>query len=281
MYVNIIRPIFVQEIKNKVMSRFKKGQTVWKGRGEKARKMIVAKAHNNPLIPVYQYTFEAPYDGFACGEQSLRSTEHGPDLKMRDCFKKDHAKENASRVNTIASALRQVVSEETSGLRIPNLSTFDNFRVDFKPDLKLTKWLTHYANGRMFIHVGSGQGHLVNMLKMSGARAVGIEPNIDKEEWIKWRITRDGANIDVNEILEGGVERYASLINALGKDKAILIIARPKNMDFVKTTYEMMPKGMELLYVTEVGVNLIAKPCELLEHEGISEDNEVIYSLTK
>ena len=69
------------------MSRFKKGQVVWSGRDEHERELTVARVINNPLIPIRQYTFEAPNDGFACGEQSLRENQDDEDLKLRDCFK--------------------------------------------------------------------------------------------------------------------------------------------------------------------------------------------------
>ncbi len=265
------------------MSRFDKGQTVWTGRDEHLKELVVDRVIDNKLLPVFQYTFEAPNNGWACGEQSLRDTPDGADLKMSECYKENHIKDNVSRVNTMASALRQVVGEDESGLGISKLSAFDDFRVDFKPDLNLVKWLVKHANGRLIIHVGSGQGHLVNMIKCQGrGRAIGIEPNIDKMEWIQWRLHRDDmSTIDINEILDGRIEDYAKLLTDLGKDKAMVIIARPKVMDFVKTTYDLMPKGMEMLYVTEEGKNLIARPCELLDHEGCSEDDEVIYSLIK
>lgn len=275
------------------MSRFKVGKTVYMDRGDKMRTLVVAKVHDNPMVPVYQYSFEAPNDGFACGEQSLRDTADGKDLKMSDCFKENYTKEAATRVNTIASALRQVVSEESSGLfyrdEVPKLSIFDDFRVDFKPDLKLVKWLVNYANGRIIIHVGSGQGHLVNMLKwQGGGRAMGIEPNFNKQEWIKWRMHRDGADIDVNEILEGDVQKYASLIKA-SNDKAILLITRPKVKDFVEETVEIMPSGMELIYVTTDKIRSVktdycfyeTTSIEQLRNEGCSEDDELIYSMIK
>ncbi len=265
------------------MSRFEKGQTVWMGRGEFLRELIVARVINNSFLPIYQYSFEAPNDDFACGEQSIRDTADGADLRIGDCFKADHKKETAIKINTIASAKRQVVDAEPFGLE----NVFSDIQVDFKPDLKLCKWLTNYANGRMFIHVGSGQGHLVNMLKMCRAKAIGIEPNIDKEDWIKWRLQNDNIDhFDINEILQGSVEDYANLIKTLNT-KAILIIACPKVKDFVKSTISIMPFGMELIYISTdelpfvMNDPYINKEVKLLTHEGISENNESIYSIIK
>lgn len=270
------------------MSRFIKGQTVYMDRGLKMKTLIVKNVIDNGVIPIFQYTFEAPHDGFACGEQSIRDTPDGADLKLSECFKENHIKENTARINTIASALRQVVDETEQGY--PKIEIFNDFRVDFKPNLVLTKWLAKYANGKIFIHVGSGQGHLVNMLKMSQARAIGIEPNINKQEWIKWRLHRDTIDgIDINEILEGSIERYGKLLTDT-KNNAIVIIARPKNKDFVRTTLQLMPKGMELIYIVTDELPMVMNEpyfggfdldIKLLEHEGISEDNEFIYSITE
>lgn len=265
------------------MSRFSKGQTVWMGRGNHQREMVVAKVHNNSFLPILQYSFEAPHDGFVCGEQSIRDTADGADLRIRDCFKDDHKKETAIRINTIASAKRHVIDAEPFALE----NVFSDTQVDFKPDLKLCKWLTNYANGKLIIHVGSGQGHLVNMLKMCRAKAIGIEPNIDKEEWIKWRLQNDGMNnFDINEILQGTVENYANLIKSVNTN-AILIIACPKVKDFVRTTISIMPFGMELIYISTDDLPFVMndpyinKEVKLLAHEGISENNESMYSIIK
>ena len=66
--------------------RFTAGQTVYMNRGDNLRTLVVKAAHKNPLIPIRQYEFEAPNDGFLYGEQSIRKTIGGKDLKMRDCF---------------------------------------------------------------------------------------------------------------------------------------------------------------------------------------------------
>jgi hypothetical protein len=264
------------------MSRFTVGQTVWSGRGSKIREMVVDKVHKNPRIPIHQYSFKAPFDGFFCGEQSIRATKDGRDLTLSECFVKD--KEADTRVNTIASALRTEVSEQNSMINLPKMSTFDSFRVDFKPSLEMCEWLKEYADGRVIIHVGSGQGHLVRMLKMTRAKVIGIEPNFNKDWWLKFRIHRDGENFDsINEILEGTVGRYKKLISGMG-DKALLIFARPKVFDFVIEGLQNMPKEMEALYIdTEFPeeLNEFVLNTTLLKHKGVSEDNEVVISIKK
>ena len=269
------------------MSRFKVGETVYMGRGQYQKELIVAKVIDNPLLPIFQYSFEAPNDGFACGEQSLRKRPNDSDLKISQCYKENYSKENVTRVNTIGSALRRVIDEESSGLfdsETPTLKTFDDFRVDFRPDLRLVKWLVKYADNRLIVHVGSGQGHLVTMLRQAnnwlGRNAIGIEPNINKEEWLKWRISRDGANADINEILDGRVEDYEQMLKDMGKDRILLLIARPKVNDFVSSTFNLMPNGMELLYI-DTDEPFFVNDFTVLTHEGISEDNELIYSIIK
>lgn len=269
------------------MSRFKVGETVYMGRGLHQKELVVARVIDNPLLPIFQYSFEAPNNGFACGEQSLRKHPDDPDLRLNECWKENHSKENVTRVNTIGSALRRVIDEDSSGLfgsETPTLKTFDDFRVDFKPDLKLVKWLVKYADNRLIVHVGSGQGHLVTMLRQANnwldRNAIGIEPNINKQEWLKWRISRDGANADVNEILDGRIEDYEKLLTDMGKDRVLLVIARPKIKDFVSTTFNLMPKGMELLYI-DTAEPFFVNEFTKLTHEGVSEDSELIYSVIK
>jgi len=68
------------------MSRFKVGQTVYMGRDKTLITLIVKRVIKNPLLPIRQYGFEAPNDGFICGEQSIRKSINGKDLRVRDCF---------------------------------------------------------------------------------------------------------------------------------------------------------------------------------------------------
>jgi len=273
------------------MARFKVGQTVYSGRGDNEKKMVVARVIKNPLIPIHQYTFEAPYDGFASGEQSIRAKSDSPDLKLRDCFV-DDGSEVPTRINTIASATRKSIMMDRleGGMDVGTL--FDDSDIFFRPDLKMVKWLKERANGRLIMDIGSGQGHLVNMLKREGARAMGIEPNINKQEWIKWRMTHrySGEEIDVNEVMDYRVQDtfVKKLIESLGKDQVMLVFARPCHSDFVEVGIRNMPEGMEALYIT-VPENLdihndlgrFKQDAVLLDHEGVSEDDEVVYSIIR
>lgn len=268
------------------MSRFKKGDTVWMGRGENERKMVVAKVINNPMLPVYQYSFEPPHDGFACGEQSIRAEQWDEDLKISDCYKDEEDEiseddEAATRINTSAMMTRTPID-----LSIHGVSNSMPGGLFFKPNLIFTEWLAKYANGRVIVDVGAGQGHLVRMLKMSGARALGIEPLFNYNEYMKYHLVR-GIVPDPNEMMPMTVKQAGGIISGMG-NKAMLIFARPCHSDFVVEGLDLMSNGSEALYIT-VPENLqkyndlghYEDQAVLLEHEGISEDNEVIYSIKK
>lgn len=270
-------------------AKFKVGQTVYSGRGDKMQTLVIAKVHKNPLIPIHQYSFEAPNDGWACGEQSLRATPDGRDLKMGECFVDGHDDEVRTRINTLASAKRHPIFMDRleGGLDVGGL--FDDSDVFFRPDITFVKWLIKYANGRIIVDVGSGQGHLVTMIKRFGGHAFGLEPNIDHAEWIKWR-SMQGGDLDVNEILPYRIQDPLSqkLIENLGKDRAMLVFARPCHSDFVEVGIRNMPEGMEALYIT-IPENLLEysdlgrfeKDAFLINHEGQSEDDEVVYSVIR
>lgn len=273
------------------MARFKVGQTVYSGRGDKEKAMIVARVIKNPLIPIHQYTFEAPNDGFASGEQSIRAKSDNPDLKLRDCFV-DDGSEVPTVINTIASATRKSIMMDRleGGMDVGTL--FDDSDIFFRPNPKMVRWLKERANGRLILDIGSGQGHLVTMLKREGARAMGFEPNINKQEWIKWRYTHryKGEDIDVNEVMEYRIQDTFTkrFIESLGKDQVMLVFARPCHSDFVEVGIRNMPEGMEALYIT-VPENLdlyndlgrFEDGAELLVHDGASEDSEVVYSVIR
>jgi len=254
-------------------SKFHKGQTVYMGRGDKMRELVVAKVIKNPLFSIHQYTFEAPNDGFACGEQSIRATADGKDLQLKDCVWDDS--EADFRTNTIANALGSIVDETSVGM--PRLSVFDRTRVWFKPSLEMVEWLRDYADGRLIIHVNSGQGHLVKMLRMSGAKVAGIERNINVAKMLEIRSARRGHLGNINEIWEGDFLRHKNLIKSLG-NKALLVFTRSDYPDDVAKAVATFYGQLEILMIAEQ-VSFDTEMWRVLEHKGVSEENEVVYSL--
>ena len=55
--------------------RYKKGQTVIYVKGGEEVEIVIERVVDNPLVPIFQYGFEAPNDGFVCGEQDIRAVD--------------------------------------------------------------------------------------------------------------------------------------------------------------------------------------------------------------
>lgn len=262
-------------------ARYKKGQTVW----EDNKEVVIKGVHLHRLLPIYQYTFEAPNDGYAVGEQSLRDSKYSKKLTLSECMGDTNIQ--STIFNTISSAKRHpIMFDRTEQGDISEImgSEGDTF---FRPDIKLIKWLIKYAGDRLIIDVGSGQGHLVNQIKRFKGKAIGIEPNFDYYNWLKFRKLDDGIP-DINEILPYTIQQKAKFIQGMPSDKVLIVFARPCHTRFVEEGIDILPVGMESLYITlPENLNLYddlggyKQRARKIEHEGISEDNEVIYSIIK
>jgi hypothetical protein len=262
------------------MSRFKVKQKVWYDRGKHERELTVKKVIDNPMLPVYQYAFEEV--NFVCGEQSLRAKQNSPDLKIRDCYKKH---DNVlTMVNSLATASRQIFAIEELGVA----KTFGDCLLGFKPDFVMVKWLAAYAKGRLIIDVGSGQGHLIDMLERSGAKCMGVDPEFDLQTFMEYRLSRGNDIPNVNTVLPRTIESCANLINGMGKDKVLLVFARPDEYGYVLNGLDMLDKGIESLYIAtgedfeyDTHLKYYKGKATLVAHEGRSEDNENVYSIVK
>lgn len=153
----------------------------------------------------------------------------------------------------------------------------------FQPDNQMIDWLVKYANGRIMVDVGCGSGWLLKQLHKAGARCMGIEPMWNMEMSADWYMS-EGKNIHV---LNNTVEGCAAIIKGLS-DKALILFCRPCHSDFVENGIDLMPKGVEALYIT-VHENL-EKYDDLgsyrysavpVKHEGSSYDNEIVLSIKK
>ena len=256
-------------------AKFKKGQTVYMGRGEHLQELVIEKVHKNPMLPIHQYTFEGK--NFACGEQSIRATKDGRDLTIKECLVDD--KEAEFRINTLASAKRQIIGEREAGFE-NEFSIFNSTRVKFRPSFDMCEWFKKYAGDRLIVHVDSGQGHFVQMLKRVKAKVIGIEENINKEWWVKLRSLHDGDrwDMDVNEIVQGDLKKHHNLVEGL-KDKVMLVFTRPddnKNMHYAIQNF--MGK-CEIILVGLPVDNWESDTWQIIEHKGQSEDDELVYSL--
>lgn len=254
------------------MSFYKIGDTAYLN----SNKVTIAKVIDNPMLPVYQYQFEPPFNNIACAINSLSDTPGGPCHRMWEDEKDEEFNEVDARVNTVAMTTNTLIEESALGVS-----------VFFKPDFTFVKWLAEYAEDRMIIDVGSGQGHLLRMLKRVGAKVMGLEPDFDYVGFMNSQIHRTRGGINPNEVLPWTVQRASKLIQGMG-DKVLLVFARPCHSTFVEEGIDNLLPGQEALYIT-IPENLdryndlgkYEEEAVLLDHQGTSEDEEVVYSVTK
>jgi hypothetical protein len=263
---------------SRIKSRFKVGQKVYMGRFENLRSLTVKEVIDNPLLSMYQYAFEEV--SFVCGEYSIRAKIDGRDLKIGECLKNE-APSIELTVNTVANGFDKLfdVDQNFGGIF---------FKPPFKPDILFVHWLIAYAGDRMIVDVGCGQGHLVRMVKKFGGKAMGLEPNFDYTAYIKLRAMKGNLETSINEILPYSIQDASELIKGMG-NKAMLIFAKPCYGNFVETGLNIMSDDMEALYITipenrkniQNALGKYTSKAVLLEHLGVSEENEIVFSIKK
>lgn len=120
-------------------------------------------------------------------------------------------------------------------------------KIFFKPTDMFITWLVEYANDRLIIDVGSGSGHLLNMIKPHYKRLIGIEPMFDYEAYVtlcmnynKERIHMHPAPLSDSKGIIRGIE-----------EKGLLVCARPSHNGMVREAIEIMHPDQELLYITK------------------------------
>lgn len=147
----------------------------------------------------------------------------------------------------------------------------------FIPDTTMLKWLKEYANGRLILDIGSGDGHITRSLHKLGAKVMGLEP---LAEYNGMEFVNTGVRI-----MPWKIEEHPTFFVGRG-DKVLLLFARPCHSDFVSKTLDMKDPETEALYIT-LPENLIEyndlgkhhDKAVLVNHEGISKDREVVYSV--
>jgi hypothetical protein len=133
----------------------------------------------------------------------------------------------------------------------------------FKPTPRWIEWLVNYAQGRLIIDVGCGDGHLLKTLVVHGYTGIiGVDPYVSEEtafDFIKQRI----------HLLTFKAEECKLITE---HDKSLLVIARPCHNGFVADTLRANA-GNEVLYVSNptnvptdipddfMAVSLNAPPC--------------------
>ncbi len=149
----------------------------------------------------------------------------------------------------------------------------------FRPDQKFLNWIKEYANGRLIIDVGCGDGHITKALRKLGCRIIGIDPFLSADDMSRARM-KDDVNL-----LPFCIEDHPVFFVGHG-NKVLLLFARPCHSSFVANTLEMKDADTEALYIT-VPENLdkyddlgsFKNKAVLLQHEGTSKDNEIVHSI--
>ena len=152
----------------------------------------------------------------------------------------------------------------------------------FQPDNTFIKWLVEYANGRVIIDCGAGTGYTTALINRNGGKAIAIEPMWTIERKMFW------IKNDINFRVFVEKAETCSMIKDLGGDKAVLLFARPCHSGFVEATINIMPKGMEALYISHTQENVLidlgsSKQIKRtkLEHRGTSKGKEFVLSIKK
>lgn len=146
----------------------------------------------------------------------------------------------------------------------------------FEPNKRMIKWLQTYIGDRTPIDVGCGGCDLLVELGKGG---IGIDPlsRVDGIELMNSNI----------QFIPMPVQYCGSIIRGL-HPKAIVIIARPCHSSFIEDTIDLVPNGMEVLYITKPeNIYLYSDLGEydslkkLINHKGKGSENEVVYSIIK
>lgn len=155
----------------------------------------------------------------------------------------------------------------------------------FKPDRKFVEWIYKYAGDRMIIDAGCGEYFpLTQKLVDVGANVVvAIDKYIAYEFSVDFRLSINDPFKSIH-ILEQDILSLSALYT--GGKEVLMIFARPCHSDFVARVLDIKGKNTEVLYIT-VPENIRKyndlehheADAVLLEHEGFSVDNEVVYSI--
>lgn len=161
----------------------------------------------------------------------------------------------------------------------------------FKPNTKFIKWLIKHANGRTIIDAGAGEKFQLSqqLLENGCTKVVAVDPVINYNEYMKWRMLSMSSGSDIRvsfHVIVSEIQKWNDLYCQGQGDKMLLVFARPCHSDFVEEALALKGDDVEALYIT-VPENLekyndlgeFRKRATLLEHEGSSADNEVVYSI--
>lgn len=150
--------------------------------------------------------------------------------------------------------------------------------VFFRPTKKWIQWLIEYADNRIIVDVGCGEGELLKQLSKAGCdRWIGVDLYIreDLREYFKGECVY---LLEINTI-------ESTLLSKL--DQCLFLFCRPCHGGFVMLTLFNLPANAEVLYVGKPG-NLyydfdysLAKDAILLKTPKLAEEKVYRISPTK
>lgn len=149
----------------------------------------------------------------------------------------------------------------------------------FNPDDTFVKWISDYANGRLILDVGCGQGHLLHRLSKYNNKIFGIDCFVDYFSWVEKFKEVTGIS-GAAKLLPYSIE--TDMIQKIVKDlQPLILLCRPcHSQQFIRGTYLTAAKNnLEMLYIglkENIEDDLRDIKYERVSFEGSSEDEEVV-----
>lgn len=158
----------------------------------------------------------------------------------------------------------------------------------FKPDSKFINWIVDYANDRMILDVGSGDGHIMRALHNAGhVKIVGVDPFVNYMDFMKKAMKECGQSLQVipSEVDSEIVNKFINGIGEQGKE-ILVLLCRPCHHPFLtKYTCDLAKLNhVEVLYIglpenVYGDLDRYGFKYTQIEHEGTSEENEIVLKI--
>jgi SAM-dependent methyltransferase len=150
----------------------------------------------------------------------------------------------------------------------------------FRPDRPFVAWLIAYAQGRLIVDVGCGEGELLSRIFQMGGDAVGVDP-MPKQSFT--HVGERRLSPEVQMRMAGRfLPREAPNLVTRGQD-LLLVFARPSHMGWVEDAMCDTDPTSEILYISKpenVSRDLWF-PCSVEELSApVCREGERVYRVT-
>lgn len=242
--------------------------------------IITIKSIGNNVLGISMVGFEEKGD-IRVSEHYLKRNIQDNDLKMSDVL--PGLDQMNSYLNGIATTTNMMDQEKLKK------TSFTGGVIFFSPNPKMVKWLVEYSGNRTIVDVGSGSGHLLNLLWNYKKDVMGIEPLFSPETYYR-RLMHKGIGGRIIHVLPKKVQDCGSILNTLANNKKglLCVFARPCHGTYVEEGIDLLPEGVECLYITKPenmdlydDLGKYRSRAKILDHEGRSKEEEVVYSIVK